>query len=138
VMASCIVIIVGCSSNIPMNTAPMNAANNNMNNNNNSASAATASSDMQSTVQSNAAGQNNKISQSELARHNTEIDCWVSYQGAVYDITSYVPMHPGGASRIIPLCGTSSEFEQAFNMQHGTKKVATLEKMGAYKGELNG
>ncbi|MGV8141177.1 MAG: cytochrome b5 domain-containing protein, partial [Candidatus Woesearchaeota archaeon] len=77
-----------------------------------------------------------KVSKSELALHNSEDDCWISYDGNVFDVTDYVPMHPGGASKIVPLCGTSDKFENAFSMQHGTSKVSTLEKMGVYKGEL--
>lgn len=77
-----------------------------------------------------------KVSQSELASHNTEADCWIAYQGNVYDVTGYVPIHPGGAAQIVPLCGTSGQFENAFTMKHGTSKVSVLEKQGVYKGLL--
>jgi|GEM_PF-4223394 len=76
------------------------------------------------------------LSQSELFSHNKENDCWIAYQGVVYDVTDYVPMHPGGAAQIVPLCGTSDKFEDAFTTQHGTSKVKILEKMGVYKGKL--
>ncbi|MGV8172107.1 MAG: cytochrome b5 domain-containing protein [Candidatus Woesearchaeota archaeon] len=80
--------------------------------------------------------QTNTVTVSDLSRHNSEDDCWIAYDGNVFDVTDYVPMHPGGASKIVPLCGTSDKFENAFSMQHGTSKVSTLEKMGMYKGEL--
>ncbi len=76
------------------------------------------------------------VSQSELASHNKENDCWIAYQGGVYDVTDYVPIHPGGAAQIVPLCGTSGKFEDAFTTQHGTSKVNILEKQGVYKGKL--
>ena len=41
----------------------------------------------------------------EVAAHNTEDDCWTIVDGTVYDITSYVPRHPGG-DEILLACGT--------------------------------
>lgn len=79
----------------------------------------------------------NMISQSELSLHNIESDCWVSYKGEVYDVTSFLPKHPGSAQAIILYCGTSSEFEQAFEGKHGTFKVETLRQQGMFKGELS-
>lgn len=76
------------------------------------------------------------ISLTELASHDSREDCWIGYKGKVYDVTSYVPKHPGGAQQIIPLCGTASEFEKAFSRQHGTSKVNILEREGIFKGEL--
>ncbi len=76
------------------------------------------------------------VTASELATHNAEKDCWVGYLGGVYDLTKYLPMHPGGVTRISKHCGTSTEFEKAFKTQHGTSKVALLKLMGTYKGDL--
>ncbi|MFA5106387.1 MAG: cytochrome b5-like heme/steroid binding domain-containing protein [Candidatus Micrarchaeia archaeon] len=78
-----------------------------------------------------------QISASELAAHNSASDCWVAFQGKVYDITSFVPNHPGGPGRLIPLCGTSSQFEAAFTVKHGMSKVAVLESVGVYKGTFS-
>ena len=77
-----------------------------------------------------------KIALSGLAGHNKQNDCWISYQGKVYDITSFLPKHPGSAAAISPYCGTSSEFEEAFSDQHGTSQVNKLIREGTYKGEL--
>lgn len=77
-----------------------------------------------------------KVSPAELFTHDTEDDCWITYQGAVYDITDFLPKHPGTAAAIVPYCGTGTEFEDAFTTKHGTKNVPVLEKMGMYKGQL--
>lgn len=77
------------------------------------------------------------ISLADLAKHNKESDCWVAYSGKVYDITSFLPMHKGGKEKLIPLCGTSTEFENAFGKAHGTTKVAMLKVIGTSKGDLS-
>ncbi|CCC66836.1 hypothetical protein NCAS_0A02780 [Naumovozyma castellii] len=40
------------------------------------------------------------IDPSEVARHNTPADCWIVINGVVYDLTSFIPVHPGGADII--------------------------------------
>ena len=32
----------------------------------------------------------------EVKEHNKEDDCWTIYQGRIYDVTKYAPVHPGG------------------------------------------
>jgi len=41
----------------------------------------------------------------ELATHNTKEDCWVAMDGKVYDVTSWLPKHPGGADVILLSAG---------------------------------
>ncbi len=41
---------------------------------------------------------------SEVATHNSADDCWTIIGDNVYDITSYVPRHPGG-NEILLACG---------------------------------
>ncbi|KAH8581924.1 cytochrome b5-like heme steroid binding domain-containing [Cryptosporidium sp. chipmunk genotype I] len=36
------------------------------------------------------------VTREELKAHNSQEDCWISYQGKVYDITKYLEFHPGG------------------------------------------
>jgi cytochrome b involved in lipid metabolism len=76
------------------------------------------------------------ITSSQLATHNIMSNCWISYKGKVYDITSWLPIHPGSAAAILPYCGTSTQFENAFTGQHGTSQVDTLIQEGIYKGVL--
>ena len=49
----------------------------------------------------------------EVATHNSADDCWTVINANVYDITSYIPRHPGG-EEILRACGTDGTtlFEQ--------------------------
>ncbi len=76
------------------------------------------------------------ISSTELSIHNSENDCWTAYEGKVYDITDWLPKHPGSSLVIIPYCGTSDEFESSFIGQHGKSKVEKLMQEGTFKGDL--
>ncbi len=49
----------------------------------------------------------NTYTLSEVAKHNTENDCWTVVDGSVYDITSVISSHPGG-KEIIRACGVDS------------------------------
>lgn len=40
----------------------------------------------------------------EVARHASKNDCWTIISGNVYDITTYINRHPGGAE-IVRACG---------------------------------
>lgn len=106
--------------------------NNTIKNNNTSA----AESNIKTNQENNNIEQSNKISIQTLSQHNKQSDCWIAYNGKVYDITNYLPKHPGGASRITPYCGTALEFEKAFTKKHGTSQVNKLVSEGVYKGDL--
>jgi hypothetical protein len=73
------------------------------------------------------------ISLTELKQHSSELDCWVAFEGKVYDITQYLPKHP---TQISYYCGTSKGFEDAFTAKHGSSKVSLLLEQGTYKGTL--
>ncbi len=47
------------------------------------------------------------ITAPEVATHSTKDDCWASLDSKVYNITPYVPMHPGGEAKIARYCGKS-------------------------------
>jgi cytochrome b involved in lipid metabolism len=44
------------------------------------------------------------ITLDEVSQHNKENDCWTVINGDVYDITDYIPRHPGG-NDILATCG---------------------------------
>ncbi len=56
------------------------------------------------------------LSTAEVTKHNTLSDCWSIVKGKVYNLTSYVQSHPGGASVIANICGKDGS--GAFSNQH--------------------
>ncbi len=63
------------------------------------------------------------ITLTEVAKHNTATDCWSVVNKNVYDLTSYVSSHPGGASVIKAICGKDGS--AAFSGQHGGAATPT-------------
>lgn len=57
------------------------------------------------------------MSAAEVAMHNNATSCWSIINGNVYDLTSWIPQHPGGPQAILQLCGTDGSAK--FNGQHG-------------------
>ncbi|KAF1961171.1 L-lactate dehydrogenase [Byssothecium circinans] len=47
----------------------------------------------------------------EVAKHNTAESCWVILYGQVYDVTSFLTSHPGGAKVILQLAGSDATSE---------------------------
>ncbi|MHB9032765.1 MAG: cytochrome b5 domain-containing protein [Anaerolineae bacterium] len=41
----------------------------------------------------------------EIAKHGTAADCWLIINNSVYNVTTYLPVHPGNPGTIIPYCG---------------------------------
>lgn len=41
----------------------------------------------------------------QLVNHNSSEDCWLLIDGKIYDVTSYIYSHPGGAKEILDYCG---------------------------------
>lgn len=41
----------------------------------------------------------------EVARHASLGDCWMAIEGAVYDLSEYVPSHPARSNVLDPWCG---------------------------------
>jgi hypothetical protein len=44
------------------------------------------------------------IAPAELARHASTADCWIAIDGLVYDVTPWIPAHPGGPT-LTGACG---------------------------------
>lgn len=40
----------------------------------------------------------------DIAKHSTKTDCWMAIEGKVYNVTSFIPNHPGGKA-ILNGCG---------------------------------
>jgi cytochrome b involved in lipid metabolism len=53
----------------------------------------------------------------EVQKHNSRESCWTVVRGDVYDLTKWIDKHPGGADKILKLCGKDGT--QAFEKKHG-------------------
>jgi L-lactate dehydrogenase (cytochrome) len=49
----------------------------------------------------------------EVAKHNNAQDCWMIVHGRAYDVTEFLPEHPGGMKVILKYAGkdATAEFE---------------------------
>ena len=64
----------------------------------------------------------------EVARHNTEADCWVIVAGKVLDVTQYLPKHPGGKQLVSRSAGqdVTRDFEAMFHSIRARQKLEEL------------
>lgn len=60
-------------------------------------------------------------SSADVATHNSRTSCWSIINGGVYDLTSWIPKHPGGEQAILSMCGKDGSAR--FNGQHGGAKM---------------
>ncbi|OGI15394.1 hypothetical protein A3K63_05705 [Candidatus Micrarchaeota archaeon RBG_16_49_10] len=78
------------------------------------------------------------LSAEETAKHGSQDDCWLIIGGKVYDVTSFISLHPGGAGEIIFYCG--KEATNAFNTKNqGSPHSSNAQAMlgDYYIGDLN-
>ncbi len=62
----------------------------------------------------------------QVAEHATAASCWSAINGDVYDLTTWIGKHPGGANAIRSICGQDGS--AGFNNRHATTPdaLATL------------
>eukprot|EP00440_Ansanella_granifera_P026452 gb/GFBE01028734.1/.p1 GENE.gb/GFBE01028734.1/~~gb/GFBE01028734.1/.p1 ORF type:complete len:139 (+),score=34.25 gb/GFBE01028734.1/:1-417(+) len=75
------------------------------------------------------------VTKTELAAHSKSGDTWIAIHGLVYDVTKFVPEHPGGGQLIEDVAGqdASDEFEDALH-----SVASREEEMITLKGILEG
>ena len=56
----------------------------------------------------------------QVATHKDATSCWSIIDGNVYDLTKWIPQHPGGERAILGLCGKDGT--AAFHGQHDDAK----------------
>lgn len=52
----------------------------------------------------------------QVAKHSSAASCWSIVGKSVYDLTKFIPLHPGGQAMIKSLCGKNGT--AAFTGQH--------------------
>lgn len=73
-----------------------------------------------------------------VANHNSSNDCWLIVSDKVYDVTQYIPFHPGGTNSIINNCGTDSTtlFTSNVNGGHSHSNSANSLLANYYVGDM--
>ena len=68
------------------------------------------------------------LSATEVAAHNRPDDCWVIVHGVVYDVTSFLPSHPGGPMLLLPWAGADATvpFEETRHSQQARRRLESL------------
>lgn len=61
------------------------------------------------------------VSLDELARHHTRTDCWMAINGDVFDVSRFVPYHPGGPKILEMYAGRDAS--TAFARNHASAAV---------------
>lgn len=64
-------------------------------------------------MEGNKAAVQRPITVEEVAQHNKRSDCWIILSGKVYDVTTYLPYHPGGKSVLAQCAGRDASKEYA-------------------------
>lgn len=76
-----------------------------------------------------------KVTQADLAQHATPESCWVIVRDKVYDVTDYLPKHPGGGQLLTRHAGGDAT-DDFFGGFHSKMAPIVLEAM--YIGDLVG
>jgi len=61
--------------------------------------------DMEEVDNSTKSNQNSTFTMNEVSSHNSKDDCYLVIRDNVYDVSSFIDSHPGGAEKIIEKCG---------------------------------
>ncbi|CDO96591.1 unnamed protein product [Kluyveromyces dobzhanskii CBS 2104] len=75
------------------------------------------------------------ISIEEVGRHTSRADCWTVIHGKVYDITSFLHKHPGGAQVLLKYAGKDATL-QFDDVGHSMESLAYDLDPEALKGSL--
>lgn len=74
------------------------------------------------------AGTSTRYTLAQVATHNSAANCWSVVSATVYDLTAWIPRHPGGQGTIKAMCGIDATAD--FLRQHQSSSSA--------KGALSG
>ena len=74
------------------------------------------------------------IAWEEIARHTAKDDCWIVIHGKVYDVTKFLPEHPGGSAIILKYAGKDAT--KAFDPIHPSDIIQKLLPASVCLGEV--
>lgn len=72
------------------------------------------------------------LTSNEVAQHNSANDCFIIISNKIYNITNFLPYHPGGINAILPYCGKDGTAAFANHSQNANNILSSY-----YIGELN-
>lgn len=78
-----------------------------------------------------------QLSSAIVDSHNSAEDCWLIIRGRVYDVASFIGVHPVGAQRIIENCGSDATSAFGAVDKHAKTSVQSL-LSSYYIGNLDG
>lgn len=67
------------------------------------------------------------FSLAEVAKHSTKEDCWIIIQGKVYDVTKFIPKHPGGSLIYVKPGGDVTQLFNSYHPQYVDKMLSKFE-----------
>lgn len=76
------------------------------------------------------ATQKSGLTVATVAEHGTASDCWIVISGKVYNMTSYIPVHPGGRKAITRECG--GDGTAAFNGERVHSRPEVMEELAQF------
>eukprot|EP00049_Salpingoeca_infusionum_P017484 m.353148 g.353148 ORF g.353148 m.353148 type:complete len:124 (-) comp16692_c0_seq1:424-795(-) len=67
-----------------------------------------------------------EITRAEVAKHNTQEDCWMIIENAVYDVTKFLIEHPGGEEVMLDVAGmdATTNFEDVGHSMDAREDLA--------------
>lgn len=77
---------------------------------------------------------NKTYTMKQVRKHRTATNCWTVVGRSVYNVTAWIPKHPGGKATIIGMCGRNAT--KAFRAQHSTSPTAKATLAGYRIGKL--
>jgi cytochrome b involved in lipid metabolism len=75
-----------------------------------------------------------KYTMADVQANNSESSCYTAINGNIYDLTSFIASHPGGARNIMKLCGIDGT--SIYMSQHGDQPQPEAQLSSLYIGEL--
>lgn len=71
----------------------------------------------------------------EIEKHNSKASCWVALYGKVYDLTDFLPEHPGGDAIVLKYAGKDGT--KAFDPLHSRDILETLLDESTFLGTVD-